>query len=64
MGFRNWRLTFFSTLEEVRVRVNGVLAMIIMVLALLLALGFYLLQRRTRAESQRFQREVRGAAGR
>jgi len=57
VGFRNWRLTFFSTLEEVRARVNGVLAMIAMVLALMAALGFYMLQRRTSAESRRFQRE-------
>ncbi len=57
VGFRNWRLTFFSTLEGVRARVNGVLAMIVMVLALLLAFGFYMLQRRSLAESQRFQRE-------
>jgi two-component system C4-dicarboxylate transport sensor histidine kinase DctB len=57
VGFRNWRLTFFSTLEGVRARVNGVLAMIVMVMALLLAFGFYMLQRRSLAESQRFQRE-------
>ena len=40
-----------------RARVNAVLSLIIMVLALLLALGFYLLSRRTRAESRRIQRE-------
>ncbi|MFT3973885.1 MAG: ATP-binding protein [Amaricoccus sp.] len=57
VGFRNWRLTYFATLEDVRVRVNAVLSLIIMVLALLLALGFYLLSRRTRAESRRIQRE-------
>ena len=57
VGFRNWRLTYFQTLEDVRVRVNAVLSLIIMVLALLLALGFYLLSRRTRAESRRIQRE-------
>ena len=57
VGFRNWRLTYFPTLEDVRARVNAVLSLIIMVLALLLALGFYLLSRRTRAESRRIQRE-------
>lgn len=57
VGFRNWRLTYFATLEDVRARVNAVLSLIIMVLALLLALGFYLLSRRTRAESRRIQRE-------
>ena len=57
VGFRNWRLTYFQTLEDVRARVNAVLSLIIMVLALLLALAFYLLSRRTRAESRRIQRE-------
>jgi two-component system C4-dicarboxylate transport sensor histidine kinase DctB len=57
VGFRNWRLTYFQTLEDVRARVNAVLSLIIMVLALLLALGFYLLSRRARAESRRIQRE-------
>ena len=56
-GFRNWRLTYFATLEDVRARVNAILSLIIMVLALLLALAFYLLSRRTRAESRRIQRE-------
>ncbi len=57
VNFRNWRLTFFATLEDVRARVNAVLALIIMVLALLLALAFYQISRRTRAESRRIQRE-------
>ena len=57
VGFRNWRLTYFATLEDVRARVNAMLSLIIMVLALLLALAFYLLSRRTRAESRRIQRE-------
>jgi two-component system C4-dicarboxylate transport sensor histidine kinase DctB len=57
VGFRNWRLTYFATLEDVRARVNAVLSLIIMMLALLLALAFYLLSRRTRAESRRIQRE-------
>ncbi len=57
VGFRNWTLTYFANLDDVRARVNGVLALIIMVLALLLALAFYLLSRRTRAESHRIKRE-------
>lgn len=57
VGFRNWRLTFLSTLEDVEARVNAVLSLIVMVMALLLALGFYLLSRRTRAESQKIRRE-------
>jgi len=57
VGFRNWRLTYFATLEDVRARVNAILSLIIMILALLLALAFYLLSRRTRAESRRIQHE-------
>ncbi len=57
IGFRNWRLTFFGTLEDVRARTNTFLALIIMLLALLLALGFYLILRRTRAEGRRIKRE-------
>jgi len=58
-GFRNWRLIYFDTLDEVRTRVNSVVFLIIMVLALALALGFYVLSRRTRAESKRLKRESR-----
>ena len=57
VGFRNWRLTYFPTLEAVRAQVNAVVSLIMMALALLLALGFYMLSRRTRAESRRIQRE-------
>jgi two-component system C4-dicarboxylate transport sensor histidine kinase DctB len=57
VGISDWRVTYFDTLEGVRARVNSILSLIIMVLALLLALGFYLLTRRTRAESRRIQRE-------
>ena len=57
VGWRNWRLTFFETLDGVRAQVNAVLSLIIMVLALLLALAFYLLSRRTRTENRRIQRE-------
>lgn len=57
VGFRNWRLTYFAGIEDVRARVNAVLALIIMVLALLLALAFYLLSRRARAENLRVKRE-------
>jgi two-component system C4-dicarboxylate transport sensor histidine kinase DctB len=57
VGFRNWRLTYFATLDDVRARVNGILALIFMVVALLAAFGFYRLSRRARAESKRIQRE-------
>ncbi|MFO6463023.1 ATP-binding protein [Jannaschia sp. KMU-145] len=55
--FRGWRLVSFTSYESVRERVNGVLALIIMGFALLLALGFYLLNRRAQLRSLLFQRE-------
>ncbi len=57
VNFRNWSLTYFPTLEGVRAQVNSVLALVVMGLAILTALAFYLLSRRTRAESRRIQRE-------
>ncbi|CUH28350.1 C4-dicarboxylate transport sensor protein DctB [Jannaschia seosinensis] len=55
--FRGWRLVSFTSYDSVRERVNGVLALIIMGFALLLALGFYLLNRRTTLRSLLAQRE-------
>jgi two-component system C4-dicarboxylate transport sensor histidine kinase DctB len=57
VGFRSWNLTYFPTLEGVRARVNAVLALVVMAFAILVAVVFYLLSRRTRAESQRIRRE-------
>ena len=45
--FRGWRMTSFTTYESVRERVNGVLAIEIMGFAILLALAFYALNRRS-----------------
>ncbi|MFL4471260.1 ATP-binding protein [Tateyamaria armeniaca] len=45
--FRGWRMTSFTTYESVRERVNGVLAIEIMGFAILLALAFYALSRRS-----------------
>jgi two-component system, NtrC family, C4-dicarboxylate transport sensor histidine kinase DctB len=45
--FRGWRMTSFTTYESVRERVNGVLALEIMGFAILLALAFYVLSRRS-----------------
>ena len=59
VGFRNWKLSFFATIEDVRARVNSILALMIMSLALLAAGAFYILSRRTRAESRRIQTESR-----
>ncbi len=55
--FRGWRLVSFTSYESVRERVNGVLALIITGFALLLALGFYLLNRQSTVRSLLFQRE-------
>ncbi|CAN5681702.1 ATP-binding protein [soil metagenome] len=57
VGFRNWRLSYFATLDDVRARANAILSLIVMVMALLAALAFYLLSQRTRAESKRIKRE-------
>ncbi len=55
--FRGWRLVSFTSYESVRERVNGVLALIITGFALLMTLGFYLLNRRSTLRSVLFQRE-------
>ena len=47
VGFRGWRIASFTTYASVRERVNGVLALEIMGFALLLALAFYALNRRS-----------------
>ena len=59
VGFRNWKLSFFATIEDVRARVNSILALMIMSLALLTAGALFILSRRTRAESRRIQTESR-----
>ncbi|MCG6902781.1 MAG: sensor histidine kinase [Rhodobacter sp.] len=55
--FQGWRMTTFTTYASVRERVNGVLALEIMLFAMLLAGGFYLTTRRALARSIFFQRE-------
>ncbi|KIN61197.1 C4-dicarboxylate transport sensor protein DctB [Sulfitobacter noctilucae] len=55
--FRGWRMTSFTTYESVRERVNGVLALEVMGFAILLALTFYFLSRRTAGRLAIFQRE-------
>lgn len=55
--FRGWRLVSFTSYDSVRESVNGFLALIIMGFALLLALGFYILNRRSTLRSLLFQRE-------
>lgn len=55
--FRGWRMTSYTTYESVRERVNGVLALEVMGFAILLALTFYFLSRRTAGRLAIFQRE-------
>lgn len=55
--FRGWRIASFTTYESVRERVNGVLALEVMGFAILLALTFYALSRRTAGRAALFQRE-------
>lgn len=52
-----WKMTSFTTFASVRERVNGVLALEIMGFAILLALAFYALSRRSALRVALFQRE-------
>ncbi|WP_246022514.1 sensor histidine kinase [Pararhodobacter zhoushanensis] len=54
---RGWRLISFTTYDGVREKVNGVLALIIMGFALLLAMVFYIFSRRAWSQSARFEQE-------
>jgi two-component system, NtrC family, C4-dicarboxylate transport sensor histidine kinase DctB len=55
--FRGWQMTSFTTYASIRERVNGVLALEIMGFAILLALAFYALSRKTALRMALFQRE-------
>ena len=55
--FQGWRLTYLTPFQSVREKVNGVLALGITALALLLALGFYFLSRRATRQSTFFKAE-------
>lgn len=55
--FQGWKLTYLSSFETVRARVNGIIALEIMGLAILLALGFYILSRRAIRQSFLFKAE-------
>lgn len=55
--FRGWRMTSYTTYASVREKVNGVLALEVMGFAILLALTFYALSRRTAGRLALFQRE-------
>jgi two-component system C4-dicarboxylate transport sensor histidine kinase DctB len=57
MPVNGWRMTSFTTYASIRERVNGILALEIMGFAILLALVFYALSRRTALRMALFQRE-------
>ncbi|MDF1671490.1 MAG: ATP-binding protein [Roseovarius sp.] len=57
VAFRGWRIASFTTYTSVREKVNGVLALEIMVFAILLAVAFYYLSRKTAFRMAAFQRE-------
>ena len=56
-GFRGWRLTYFATLEDVRAKVNAIIALELMVLALLMAFAFYFANKRLQRESRQIVQE-------
>ncbi|KIN64945.1 C4-dicarboxylate transport sensor protein dctB [Sulfitobacter noctilucicola] len=57
VSFRGWRMVSYTTYASVRERVNAVLALEVMGFAILLALTFYFLSRRTAGRLAIFQRE-------
>ncbi|MFX0541303.1 sensor histidine kinase [Roseovarius sp. S4756] len=57
VAFRGWRIANFTTFDSVREKVNGFLALEIMAFAILLAMAFYFLSRKTAVRMALFQRE-------
>ncbi|QYX55656.1 sensor histidine kinase [Roseovarius sp. SCSIO 43702] len=57
IAFRGWRIASFTNYASVREKVNGFLALEIMGFAILLALAFYFLNRKTAVRMAIFQRE-------
>ena len=57
ISFRGWRMVSFTTFASVREKVNGVIALEIMGFAILLALAFYVLSRKTALRMALFPRE-------
>ena len=57
VAFRGWRIANFTTFDSVREKVNGFLALEIMGFAILLAMAFYFLSRKTAVRMALFQRE-------
>ncbi|UXX83416.1 ATP-binding protein [Roseovarius pelagicus] len=57
VAFRGWRIASFTSYGSVREKVNGFLALEIMGFAILLALAFYFMNRKTAVRMALFQRE-------
>ncbi len=57
VGFRGWKVNYYASTQNVAARVNAILALEVMVLALLVALMFFVLSRRTAMESIKVIRE-------
>ena len=57
IAFRGWRIASFTTYTSIREKVNGFLALEIMGFAILLALAFYFMNRKTAVRMALFQRE-------
>ena len=57
VGFHGWRIASFTTYAGVRERVNGVLALEIMGFAIVLAVAFWMLNRKTALRMELFARE-------
>ncbi len=55
--FQSWNITSFTTYASIREQVNAVIALEIMGFAILLALGFYILNRKNALRMALFQRE-------
>jgi len=57
VGFRGWRLNFFASTKNISARVNAILALEIMGMAILAALLFFYLSRRRGRETERLSAE-------
>ena len=60
LGFRGWKLSYFAPMDGVDARVNAVIALEIMFMAIFTAAVFYRLSRRATQESRRSYRESAG----
>ena len=57
VGFLGWHLSYFGSLENVQARVNAIVALELMILAMLAAFVFFSISRRTTRKSTQIQAE-------